>query len=183
MKRFFSILMTMMVIQSANALIVSVQGEGEVSEEGLELLITEGEEDVLSGLYTMELRGNLLTSATEITVRITRSASGLTDEFCCGSNCTAGNGATEETKVFAVSGVANWYAHYVPSAGSDETIRYVFDDGEETRSVSVRYVHSAEGIGEIKGEWTKGKWTKVMREGQVVIRCQNKEYNITGKQL
>ena len=179
MKRIVVILMAMMAMQSAKALIVSVDGEGEVPAEGMELLITEGEEDVLSGKYTMELSGTVLGAASQLTVKIYRSTNGLEDEFCCGINCTAGNGEQEETKVFTVSGVANWYSHYVPAAGSDETIRYVFDDGTEQREIRVHYVYAAEGI---DGQWTmdNGQWTKVLREGQVYIMYKGKMYNVLG---
>ena len=182
MKRLVVILMAMMAMQSAKALIVSVDGEGEVPEEGMELLITEGEEDVLSGKYTMELSGTVLGAASQLTVKIFRSKNGLEDEFCCGINCTAGNGEQEETKVFTVSGVANWYSHYVPAAGSDETIRYVFDDGTEQREIRVHYVYAAEGIEE-SYQPSAVSIQKVLREGKIVIRSGEKLFDMNGKQL
>ena len=182
MKRLVVILMAMMAMQSAKALIVSVDGEGEVPEEGMELLITEGEEDVLSGKYTMELSGTVLGAASQLTVKIFRSTHGLEDEFCCGINCTAGNGEQEETKVFTVSGVANWYSHYVPAAGSDETIRYVFDDGTEQREIRVHYVYAAEGIEE-SYQPSAVSIQKVLREGKIVIRSGEKLFDMNGKQL
>ena len=172
----------MMAMQNAKALIVSVDGEGEVPEEGMELLITEGEEDVLSGKYTMELSGTVLGAASQLTVKIFRSKNGLEDEFCCGINCTAGNGEQEETKVFTVSGVANWYSHYVPAAGSDETIRYVFDDGTEQREIRVHYVYAAEGIEE-SYQPSAVSIQKVLREGKIVIRSGEKLFDMNGKQL
>ena len=168
----------MMAMQSANALIVSVQGEGDVPAEGMELLITEGEEDVLSGKYTMELRGTLLSSATQLTVQIFRSASGLEDEFCCGIECTAGNGETQETKEFTVSGMANWYSHYVPVPGSDETIRYVFSDGTDQVELRVRYVYSVEGLEDVQRDDVQ--CTKLLREGQVYIMYKGTMYNVQG---
>ena len=168
----------MMAMQSANALIVSVQGEGDVPAEGMELLITEGEEDVLSGKYTMELRGTLLSSTGQLTVQIFRSASGLEDEFCCGSNCTAGNGETQETKEFTVSGMANWYSHYVPVPGSDETIRYVFSDGTDQVELRVRYVYSVEGLEDVQRDDVQ--CTKLLREGQVYIMYKGTMYNVQG---
>ena len=182
MKRLVVILMAMRAMQSAKALIVSVDGEGEVPEEGMELLITEGEEDVLSGKYTMELSGTVLGAASQLTVKIFRSKNGLEDEFCCGINCTAGNGEQEETKVFTVSGVANWYSHYVPAAGSDETIRYVFDDGTEQREIRVHYVYAAEGIEE-SYQPSAVSIQKVLREGKIVIRSGEKLFDMNGKQL
>ena len=80
----------------ANALIVSVQGHGEIPAEGLELTITEGEQDILSGKYQMSIYGNLL-STTPLTVTITRSAANLDDEFCCSERCTPGNQQSTET--------------------------------------------------------------------------------------
>ena len=173
--------MAILAMQSAKALIVSIQGEGEVPAEGMDLLITEGEEDVLSGKYTMELRGELLSSTSQVTVQIFRSAGGLEDEFCCSNNCTAGNGQTEETKVFQVSGVANWYSHYVPAPGSDETIRYVFSDGEAELEIRVRYVYTTEGIDEVKSKGTHGE--KLLRNGQIVILSGEKEYSLGGAEL
>ena len=182
MKRILVILVAMMAMQSAKALIVSVNGEGEVPTEGLDLLVTEGAEDVLSGKYTMELSGTLLSSTGQVTVRIYRSASGLEDEFCCGIECTAGNGETEETKVFTVSGVASWYSHYVPAPGSDETIRYVFNDGEQQLELRVQYVYSTEGLEE-SCQSSVVSSQKVLREGQVVIRSGEKVFDMNGKQL
>lgn len=181
MKRILVILMAIMAMQSANALTVSVQGEGEVLEEGLDLLITEGEVDILSGKYTMELNGTLLSATSQLTVQIYRSASGLEDEFCCSGNCTAGNGETVETKVFAVSGMANWYSHYVPTPGSDVTVRYVFDDGAEQRELRVHYVYSTEGLEEVQRD--NVPCTKVLREGQVLIQSGEKLFDLSGKQL
>ena len=134
MKKLGVLLAALCMLQQAHALIVSVRGEGEVPEQGMELTITEGEEDILTGQYTMELEGDLLTNAGSVTVQITRSASGLTDEFCCADNCTAGNGETTETKQFSLSGLAHWYAHYAPVAGSEETIAYTFSDGSDSRT-------------------------------------------------
>lgn len=179
MKRILVILMAMMAMQSAKALIVSIEGEGEVPEEGMDLLITEGEEDALSGKYTMELSGTVLGSTAQLTVQIFRSANGLEDEFCCGINCTAGNGEQEETKVFTVSGVASWYSHYVPVAGSDETIRYVFDDGVEQREIRVHYVYSTEGIEE-SYQPSAVSIQKVLRDGQVYIMYKGNMYDVRG---
>lgn len=181
MKRFLGILLALTTIQSANALIVSVKGEGDIPEGGMDLLVTEGEENPLTGIYTMELEGNLLTSAAQITVTISRSATGMADEFCCGSNCTAGNKEAEEIKTFNVNGMTKWYLHYSPALGSDETIRYLFDDGAESRELRVRYVYSAEGTPNVESEKTDAR--KILRNGQVLIRSGKNEYNITGKIL
>ena len=84
MRRLLFTLMTLLVIQHSQALIVSVNGEGEVTEEGMNLIVTEGDWDILSGKYTMKLEGEVMTATGELTVQIIRSIDGLTDEFCCG---------------------------------------------------------------------------------------------------
>lgn len=178
MKRTIAIICALLVWQSSRALIVSVNGEGEVPDEGLDLVITEGGEDPLTGRYTMALEGDLLTPAAQITVRITRSAEGLTDEFCCGNNCTAGNRLTEETKVFAVSGVTKWHIHYEPETASDETIRYIFDDGEQSLELRVQYVWAADGVEQTTHV---GRAADIrMHNGQVLIIRNGQTFTMTG---
>lgn len=182
MKKIFILLAaTLAVCINANALIVSVQGYGEVPTEGMDIEITEGEEDELTGDYTMEVQGTLLTSAAQIKVLIVRSDNGLSDEFCCGSNCTAGDGTQNEEKTFNMNGPTNWYAHYTPQPNSYAVIRFAFDDGEEQREVRVVFNNLAEGIEPVQSE--KEQNTKVLCDGQLVIRCNNSEYSIDGKQL
>lgn len=177
MKRTTAILCALLAIQSSHALIVSVKGQGEVPAEGLDLLITEGEEDPLTGRYTMALEGELLAESSQITVHITRSAAGLEDEFCCGSNCTAGNGQAQEDKAFTVSGVAKWYAHYMPAPGSDETICYVFDDGVQSCELRVHYLYATGGVEQGTAECRNAKR---LQNGQVHILHDGQAYSLTG---
>ena len=170
----------LLFIQSSHALIVSVKGEGEVPAEGMNLTITEGEEDPLTERYTMVLEGELLTEASQITIRITRSAAGLEDEFCCGGNCTAGNGQTQEEKVFNVSGVVRWYAHYMPAAGADETITYVFDDGKQTCEVRARYQYTAGAVEHAAADMRNSGNAKRLQNGQVQILHEGQVYSLTG---
>ena len=135
----------MLQVTAANALIVSVNGYDEIPEEGLKITVTEAEEDLLTEEMVMKLQGNLLTS-NPLTVTITRSAAGLLDEFCCADECTAGNGETEEVLTFNPSGVANWYIHYTPEEESRVTVRYVFNDGEESRTLTVQYAYGIEPL-------------------------------------
>lgn len=178
MKKLIFTLTALLLMQSAHALIVSVKGEGEVSEEGMSLIITEGEEDILTGKYTMELEGDVLISSGELEMQIIRSANGLEDEFCCGNNCTAGNGETEETKTFNFNGMAHWYSHYVPVLGSNETIRYIFRDGEESLEVRVQYVYQTDAVSEVKDD--KAATSKILRDGQVYILRDGQRFTVTG---
>ena len=178
MKKLIFTLTALLLMQSAHALIVSVKGEGEVSEEGMSLIITEGKEDILTGKYTMELKGDVLISSGELEMQIIRSANGLEDEFCCGNNCTAGNGETEETKTFNFNGMAQWYSHYVPIMGSNETIRYIFRDGEESLEVRVQYVYQTDAVSEVKDD--KAATSKILRNGQVYILRDGQRFTVTG---
>ena len=57
---------------NAHALIVSVNGQGEIDEQ-MVLTITEAEEDLLSGEKVMKVEGNLLTY-NPLTVSVSRTS-------------------------------------------------------------------------------------------------------------
>ena len=180
MKRLLFTLMTLLVIQHSQALIVSVNGEGEVTEEGMNLIVTEGDWDILSGKYTMKLEGEVMTATGELTVQIIRSIDGLTDEFCCGNNCTAGNGELEETRTFQFSDVAHWYVHYEPAASSGETMQYIFRDGSETREINVQYVPQIDAVTTTSAA---PKARKIVRDGQICIMHDGQLFDLTGRRI
>lgn len=124
--------------QTMHALSVSVNGIGEVPAEGLELTVTETEEDPLSGKKLMSLDGTVQ-STDSLHVTITRSAVGLEDEFCCATVCTPGNRTQVQDLTFAPSEGTPWIVHYTPAEASYETISYRFQDGDETRLITVHY--------------------------------------------
>ena len=126
-----------------HALTVSVNGLGEVSETGLELTVTETEDDPLSGTKLMSLHGSVQ-STDSLHVTITRSVNGLVDEFCCAGVCTAGNHSQVQELTFAPSEGTQWFVHYTPAEASYETISYLFRDGEESRLVTVHYNNGGE---------------------------------------
>lgn len=159
---------------NAHALIVNVNGFGEVPETGLEITVNEAEENPLSGKMTMGVSGTLL-STTPLTVTITRSSAGLSDEFCCAGQCTAGNEETSETLVFLPNGLANWYCHYMPSAGTSEMVTYCFSDGQTSRSIVIHYQYQEQGLEEIEDA---SKCTKILQNGILYIIKDNKKYTI-----
>jgi hypothetical protein len=132
-------------VQTTNALIVSIDGYGDVPAEGMELTVTEVEEDILTGEMRMELQGDLL-SAGQLTVSIHRSESNLVDEFCCAGQCTAGNGETDEVLLFENGGLAQWYVHYTPDLGTSVTVTYTFSDNEESCTLIVHYNYGVEAV-------------------------------------
>ena len=157
-------------------LIISITGYGDVPTEGLELTITEAEENILSGEMQMNLEGTLLCNE-PLTVTITRSATGLNDEFCCAGQCMAGNGETSEILHFTPNGLASWFSHYTPIAGSNETITYRFDDGIAAQTITVHYNYSAQAI-ETTPLQTRA--TKILQNGQLLIQQNNKTYTPNG---
>jgi len=159
-------------------LIISITGYGDVPAEGLELTITEAEEDILSGEMQMNLDGSLLCSE-PLSVTITRSAAGLKDEFCCAGQCTAGNGELSELLYFTPNGLTTWFSHYTPVAGSNETIIYRFDDGIEAQTITVHYDYSAQGIEPVTGN-PSTVTHKIIQNGQVLIQQNDKTYTPNG---
>ena len=157
------------------ALIISVAGQGDIPAEGMELTINEAEEDILSGDMLMKVSGTLL-STNPLTVTITRSAAGITDEFCCANQCTVGNKETSESLSFTPDGMANWYIHYTPTPGSYETITYLFSDGSESRSLTVHFDYTTQGIQNT--DHSVDRVQKVLRDGILYIITDNKKYTI-----
>lgn len=157
------------------ALIINVANYGDIPAEGKELTINEAEEDILSGDMLMKVSGTLL-STNPLTVTITRSAAGITDEFCCANQCTAGNRETSEDLSFTPGGMANWYIHYTPTPGSYETITYLFSDGSESRSLTVHFDYTTQGIQNT--DHSVDRVQKVLRDGILYIITDNKTYTI-----
>ena len=162
-----------LLVMPAKALLVSVTGMGEISEEGLSVTLTDAQQDPLTGEMLMELKGTLLTSG-EVTVTIQRSSTGIEDEFCCAGACQAGNGELSEARQYTLSQPEEWFIHYSPKPLSDETITYLFDDGTEQRLLTVRFVYDTQDIEAVKSEEEKAK--KVLKDGIMYIIKDNVIY-------
>ncbi len=172
--------LSLLVMSNANALIVSVEGQGEINESEMVIQLTEAEEDPLTGEPVFTISGTLL-CAESLSVKITRSENDITDEFCCAGQCTSGNKAQEETLSFTPNGIASWYAHVSPKTGAktDFTIRYTFTQGTtENKVLEVRYSLDTQGIEDVQKADIRG--TKAIKDGQVVILGQDNTYSIQG---
>ncbi len=159
------------------ALVINITGYDILPEQGMEITVNEAQEDILSGNMVMKVEGSLICS-NPLTVTITRSSAGLTDEFCCAGQCTAGNGETTETLNFTPGGMASWYIHYTPTPGSYETITYLFDDGSESRTLTVRYDYTTQGMETVESQKSKVESKKILRDGILYIIKDNKKYTI-----
>lgn len=174
MKRKLLLLPLLLLCLNAHALILSVNGYGNVPEEGLDLTIDEAEIDFFTGEPVMTLEGDLLTSS-PLTVTIDRPVAGLSDEFCCGQ-CMPGNGETQQILNFSPSGPSSWYAHYYPAPNSDLTITYTFSDGSDTRVIRVRYTYLAEGVENLPS--SNKTVRKELKNGILYIVSDSKTYTI-----
>ena len=174
MKRNYLLLALCLICLNAHALIVSVDGLGDIPAEGLDTTLTQATVDLLSGETVMKLDGSLLASD-PLTVTITRSQSDLSDEFCCAGQCTSGNAETSETLSFTPGGKARWYVHYMPVPGSDVQITYTFSAGGEERQLRVHYVYAAEGIESVR---PTDCVRKILRDGHLYIVQPNNTLQI-----
>jgi len=157
------------------ALVISVTGYEDIPEQGMEVTVNEAYEDLLSGDMLMKVEGSLICS-NPLTVTITRSSEGLIDEFCCAGQCIGGNEETSQTLHFAPGGMASWYVHYTPTPGSYETITYEFNDGSDTRTLTVHFDYTTQGVEDVQGD--NVQCTKVIRDGILYIIKDNKKYTI-----
>lgn len=159
------------------ALVINITGYDVIPEQGTELTVNEAYEDILSGDMVMKVEGSLICS-NPLMVTVTRSSAGLTDEFCCAGQCIGGNEETSQTLNFTPGGMASWYIHYTPTPGSYETINYLFDDGTESRSLTVHYDYTTQGMETVESQKSKIESKKILRDGTLYIIKDNKTYTI-----
>lgn len=174
--KHLGLLLLLLLSIPAHALIISVNGYGEIPAEGMYIELTEPEQDILTGNLMFKLDGSLI-STNPLTVTITRSETNIADEFCCAGECTAGNGETSEEIHFNTNGLANWFIHYTPSSESAVTILYTFSDGVDERRLTVHYNYQTEGI-EIINHKSEIKNRKVLRDGIIYIETENNIYHL-----
>lgn len=164
-----------MMALNAQAIVVEVDGQGELTEEGMEFTVNEANIDPLSGLPVMSITGTLISNGA-LTVNITRSNAGITDEFCCAGQCQAGNGKTTQLLNYNPSGFATWYIHYNPAAGSNETITYTFSEGAESLTMTVHFNYDSQDVEQVSDTY-KGT-QKILKDGVVIIIKDDKVYHL-----
>ena len=172
-QNWFTLILCLLLTSNAHALIVNINGHGEIPAEGMELTVTEAPLDPLTGKATVELDGSLLCNG-PLTVNISRSMAGVEDEFCCAGQCTSGNGQLTETLEFTPGGMASWFTHFKPAA-SFVTVVYTFSDGAEELVLTVHY-NVTQDIETVSGQ--KQKARKIIRDGLLWIEYNDKIYNL-----
>ena len=137
------------------------------------IVVSEYEYDEDLEEATMGVEGVMYSDDTEnITVTITRSATGIFDQFCAAGNCVPGNSELTQELNFTVgtlSSMRRWFTHYTVYEAGTETIAYTFDDGiNPTLTLTVKYSYKDEN-------------TAV--EDVVVRPTDNAIYNLLGQRM
>ena len=137
------------------------------------IVVSEYEYDEDLEEATMGVEGVMYSDDTEkITVSITRSATGIFDQFCAAGNCVPGNSELTQELNFTVgtlSSMRRWFTHYTVYEAGTETIAYTFDDGiNPTLTLTVKYSYNDED-------------TAV--EDVVVRPTDNAIYNLLGQRM
>lgn len=137
------------------------------------IVVSEYEYDEDLEEATMGVEGVMYSDETQdITVSITRSATGIFDQFCAAGNCVPGNSELTQELNFTVgtlSSMRRWFTHYTVYEAGTETIAYTFDDGiNPTLTLTVKYSYKDEN-------------TAV--EDVVVRPTDNAIYNLLGQRM
>ena len=137
------------------------------------IVVSEYEYDEDLEEATMGVEGVMYSDDTQdITVSITRSATGIFDQFCAAGNCVPGNSELTQELNFTVgtlSSMRRWFTHYTVYEAGTETIAYTFDDGiNPTLTLTVKYSYKDEN-------------TAV--EDIVVRPTDNAIYNLLGQRM
>ena len=137
------------------------------------IVVSEYEYDEDLEEATMGVEGVMYSDDTQdITVSITRSATGIFDQFCAAGNCVPGNSELTQELNFTVgtlSSMRRWFTHYTVYEAGTETIAYTFDDGiNPTLTLTVKYSYNDEN-------------TAV--EDVVVRPTNNAIYNLLGQRM
>lgn len=137
------------------------------------IVVSEYEYDEDLEEATMGVEGVMYSDDTQdITVSITRSATGIFDQFCAAGNCVPGNSELTQELNFTVgtlSSMRRWFTHYTVYEAGTETIAYTFDDGiNPTLTLTVKYSYNDEN-------------TAV--EDIVVRPTDNAIYNLLGQRM
>ena len=154
MKKFFTTLFMASVLLTAHASMgLSISYWDENDEEVITeitkdttIIVTEYEEDFISGKMVMSLAGYVTPANKKLNVTIERSSIHSNDQFCLGS-CFQSNGELkQELSIDLVTATGDWQTHLYPTEPGTTTIAYTFDDSVNpaiTLTVKYSYLTSA----------------------------------------
>ena len=168
---------------NAQAILVTVDGQGEIGTDPMELTFSAPETDPLTGEQRISISGSLVCPDT-LRVTVTRSPAAVTDEFCCADQCLSGDKESEQILHFAPKGKASWYVHFTPTANEETTFTYTFaqvKNGQvtESRVLTAYCYYSNEGIDNVQRD--NVPCTKVIGNGVLYLKYNGAMYDIQGK--
>ena len=110
---------------------------------------------------TMGVEGMMYSDESEnITVTITRSTTGIFDQFCAAGNCVPGNGELTQELQFTIGSMEalrRWFTHYTATTPSQETIVYAFNDGANpVVKLTVVYSYKTSAVENVQIPATQG---------------------------
>lgn len=154
MKKFFTTLFMASVLLTAHASMgLSISYWDENDEEVITeitkdttIIVTEYEEDFISGKMVMSLAGYVTPANKKLNVTIERSSIHSNDQFCLGS-CFQSNGELkQELSIDLFTATGDWQTHLYPTEPGTTTIAYTFDDSVNpaiTLTVKYSYLTSS----------------------------------------
>jgi hypothetical protein len=125
------------------------------------IVVTEYEYDEDLEEATMGVEGVMYSDESEnITVNISRSTTGIFDQFCAAGNCVPGNGELTQELQFTIGTMASmrrWFTHYTVFDAGQETIVYSFNDGTNpVVKLTVVYSYKTSGVENIQTTTNQG---------------------------
>ena len=77
---------------------------------------------------------------------------------------------------YTPEGLSNWYIHYNPAAGSNETITYTFSEETESLTMTVHFNYDSQDVEQISA--TQKGSQKILKDGIVLIIKDDKVYHL-----
>lgn len=155
MKKFFTTLFMASVLLSAHASMgLSISYWDENDEEVITeitkdttIIVTEYEEDFISGKMVMSLAGYVTPANKKLNVTIERSSIHSNDQFCLGS-CFQSNGELkQELSIDLFTATGDWQTHLYPTEPGITTIAYTFDDSVNPAiTLTVKYSYQTSAV-------------------------------------
>ena len=125
------------------------------------IVVTEYEYDEDLEEATMGVEGVMYSDESQnITVTISRSTTGIFDQFCAAGNCVPGNGELTQELQFTIGTMASmrrWFTHYTVFDAGQETIDYSYNDGTNpVVKLTVVYSYKTSGVENIQTTTNQG---------------------------
>lgn len=135
------------------------------------IVVTDYEYDEDLEEATMGVEGMMYSDETEnVIVTVTRSTTGIIDQFCAAGNCVPGNEELTQELTFTIGSLETmrrWFTHYTPMEEGEVVISYEFNDGVNPAiTLTIQYNYAMTAL-----------------ENVVVSQYNGKVYNLLGQEM